>query len=472
MNSVIPNFAPIVPEIFLMSMACLILLVTAFTDESKRAIPYWLTQASLVVAALLTVKGSTGSSVYTFNNMFVQDSMADTLKLVLYAILLVVFVYSRRYLKDRNMFRGEYFVLGLFGLVGMMVMVSAASMLTIYLGLELLSLSLYAMVALNRDSLRSTEAAMKYFVLGAIASGMLLYGISMIYGITGTLDLQQIKATIPNLGADNLILVFGLVFVVVGLAFKLGAVPFHMWIPDVYDGAPTAVVMYISSAPKLAAFAMIMRFLVGGLEPMFHSWQEMLTILAILSMGLGNVIAIAQTSMKRMLAYSTISHMGFFLLGIISNSGNGYSSSMFYVLVYAVMSMGVFGMLTLMSSKGIECEDIKDLQGLSQKHPWLAGLMLIFMFSMAGVPPTLGFYAKLLVIQSVIESGMTWLAIVSVLMAVIGAFYYLRIIKVMYFDSPPEGAGAPIQITTGELGLVSVNALTLEVCHRAIGGLL
>ena len=483
MNSVIPNFAPIVPEIFLMSMACLILLVTAFTDESKRAIPYWLTQASLVVAALLTIKGSTGSSVYTFNNMFVQDSMADTLKLVLYAILLVVFVYSRRYLKDRNMFQGEYFVLGLFGLVGMMVMVSAASMLTIYLGLELLSLSLYAMVALNRDSLRSTEAAMKYFVLGAIASGMLLYGISMIYGITGTLDLQQIKATIPNLGSDNLILVFGLVFVVVGLAFKLGAVPFHMWIPDVYDGAPTAVVMYVSSAPKLAAFAMIMRFLVGGLEPMFHSWQEMLIILAILSMGLGNVIAIAQTSLKRMLAYSTISHMGFFLLGIISNSGNGYSSSMFYVLVYAVMSMGVFGMLTLMSSKGVEVEEIKDIQGLSQKHPWLAGLMLIFMFSMAGVPPTLGFYAKLLVIQSAIESGMIWLAIVSVLMAVIGAFYYLRIVKVMYFDSPPEGAGAPIHISTGELGLVSVNALSLivmlffvgwliEVCRHAIGGLL
>ena len=483
MNSVIPNFAPIVPEIFLMSMACLILLVTAFTDESKRAIPYWLTQASLVVAALLTIKGSTGSSVYTFNNMFVQDSMADTLKLVLYAILLVVFVYSRRYLKDRNMFQGEYFVLGLFGLVGMMVMVSAASMLTIYLGLELLSLSLYAMVALNRDSLRSTEAAMKYFVLGAIASGMLLYGISMIYGITGTLDLQQIKATIPNLGSDNLILVFGLVFVVVGLAFKLGAVPFHMWIPDVYDGAPTAVVMYVSSAPKLAAFAMIMRFLVGGLEPMFHSWQEMLIILAILSIGLGNVIAIAQTSLKRMLAYSTISHMGFFLLGIISNSGNGYSSSMFYVLVYAVMSMGVFGMLTLMSSKGVEVEEIKDMQGLSQKHPWLAGLMLIFMFSMAGVPPTLGFYAKLLVIQSVIESGMIWLAVVSVLMAVIGAFYYLRIVKVMYFDSPPEEAGAPIQISAGELGLVSVNALSLvvmlffvgwliEVCNRAIGGLL
>jgi NADH-quinone oxidoreductase subunit N len=483
MNNVLPNFLPIMPEIFLMSMACVILLITAFTDDTKRVWAYWLTQASLVVAAWLTLRGSTGSTVYTFHNMFVQDSMADTLKLALYAILFVVFIYSRDYLKDRNMLRGEYFVLGLFGLIGMMVMVSAASMLTIYLGLELLSLSLYAMVALNRDSLRSTEAAMKYFVLGAIASGMLLYGISMIYGITGSLELQQIRASITGLGPDNLILVFGLVFIIVGLAFKLGAVPFHMWIPDVYEGAPTAVVMYVSSAPKLAAFAMIMRVLVGGLEPMSHSWQEMLIILSVLSMGLGNVIAIAQTNMKRMLAYSTISHMGFFLLGIISNSGNGYSSAMFYVLVYAGMSMGVFGMLTLMSSKGTEVEEIKDLQGLSQKHPWLAGLMLIFMISMAGVPPTLGFYAKLLVIQSVIEADMLWLAIVSVLMAVIGAFYYLRIVKVMYFDSPSEGSAQSFQVLPGGLGLVSLNAVALivmlffvgwliELCRHAIAGLL
>lgn len=483
MNTVLPNFTPVFPEIFLMSMGCIILLITAFIGENKKALVYWLTQGSLVVAAWLTIHSSTGSTVYTFHNMFIQDAMADVLKLALYGILFVVFVYSQDYLKDRNMFRGEYFVLGLFGLVGMMVMISAASMLTIYLGLELLSLSLYAMVALNRDSLRSTEAAMKYFILGAIASGMLLYGISMIYGVTGSLDLQQIKATVANLDPDNQIVMFGLVFIVVGLAFKLGAVPFHMWIPDVYDGAPTAVVMYVSSAPKLAAFAMIMRVLVGGLEPMFHSWQEMLIILSILSMGLGNVIAIAQTSLKRMLAYSTISHMGFFLLGIISNSNNGYSSAMFYVLVYAVMSMGVFGMLTLMSSKGVEITEIKDMQGLSQRHPWLAGLMLIFMFSMAGVPPTLGFYAKLLVIQSVIEGGMVWLAITAVLMAVIGAFYYLRIIKVMYFDSPPEEGGKAVQVSPGELGLVSVNALALivmlffvgwliEVCHRAIGGLL
>jgi len=483
MNNVLPNFLPIVPEIFLMSMACVILLFTAFTGTAKRVWVYWITQASLVVAAWLTLRVSTGSTVYTFHNMFVQDSMADVLKLAMYGILFMVFVYSREFLKDRDMLRGEYFVLGLFGLVGMMIMVSAASMLTIYLGLELLSLSLYAMVALNRDSLRSTEAAMKYFVLGAIASGMLLYGISMIYGITGSLELQQIKVSITNLGPDNLILVFGLVFIIVGLAFKLGAVPFHMWIPDVYDGAPTAVVMYVSSAPKLAAFAMIMRVLVGGLEPMVHSWQEMLIILSILSMGLGNVIAIAQTNIKRMLAYSTISHMGFFLLGIVSNSSNGYSSAMFYVLVYAVMSMGIFGMLTLMSGKGTEVQEIRDMQGLSQKHPWLAGLMLIFMISMAGVPPTLGFYAKLLVVQSVIEAGMLWLAVVSVLTAVIGAFYYLRIVKVMYFDSPAEGSEQQFQVLPGGLGLVSLNALALivmlffvgwliELCRHAIAGLL
>jgi len=483
MNNALPNFQLLLPEIFLMSMACIILLITAFTNERRMSISYWLTQASLVIAAWLSISGNTGSTVYTFHNMFVQDSMSVVLKLVLYGILLVVFFYSRNYLKDRNMFRGEYFVLGIFGLIGMMVMISAASLLTIYLGLELLSLSLYAMVALNRDSLRSTEAAMKYFVLGAIASGMLLYGISMIYGITGSLELQQIKATISHVGNDNLILIFGLVFIVAGLAFKLGAVPFHMWIPDVYDGAPTAVVTYVSSAPKIAAFAIVMRVLIGGLEPLSHSWQEMLIVLSILSMALGNIIAIAQTSLKRMLAYSAISHMGFFLLGIISNSTNGYGSAMFYVIVYAVMSMGIFGLLTLMSGKGVEIEEISDLQGLSQNHPWIAVLLMIFMFSMAGVPPTLGFYAKLLVIQSVMDSGMIWLAILAVLMAVIGAFYYLRIVKVMYFDAPAEGGSKAIEIPAGELGLVSINALSLvamlffvgwliEVCQRAVSGLL
>lgn len=482
MNSALPNFAPLIPEIFMFSMACLILMVTVFAGDRNRSLVYWLTQLTLVVTGWLTVTGMTGSAVYTFNNMFVQDVMSDVLKLAMYGIVFMVFVYSRNYLKDRNMFQGEYFVLGLFGLVGMMVMVSAANMLTVYLGLELLSLSLYAMVALNRDSVRSTEAAMKYFILGAIASGMLLYGMSMIYGMTGTLELQGVKAQVATLGPDNLILIFGLVFIIVGLAFKLGAVPFHMWIPDVYDGAPTSVVMYISSAPKLAAFAMVMRLLVGGLESLASSWQDMLIILAILSMGLGNVIAIAQTNIKRMLAYSAISHMGFFLLGIISTSSNGYSSAMFYVMVYAVMSMGAFGLLTLLSSKGTELTEIADLKGLNQRHPWYAAIMLVFMFSMAGVPPTFGFYAKLMVVQSVVEVGMLGLAIAAVLMAVIGAFYYLRVIKVMYFDAADEGAPA-IEMRPETGGLLSINALALivmlpfvgwmiELCRRAIAGLI
>ncbi len=482
MNSVIPDFVPLIPEIFVFSMACLILMVDTFSGDRDRASAYWLTQLTLVVAAWLSITGMTGSTVYAFNNMFIQDAMGDILKVVMYGILFIVFVYSKDYLKDRNMFRGEYFVLGLLGLVGMMVMVSAASMLTIYLGLELLSLCLYAMVAFNRDSARSTEAAMKYFILGAIASGMLLYGMSMIYGMTGSLDIQEIKASVGELGPDNLILIFGLVFIVVGLAFKVGAVPFHMWIPDVYDGAPTAVVMYVGSAPKLAAFAMIMRLLVGGLESLATSWQDMLIILAILSMGLGNVIAIAQTSIKRMLAYSAISHMGFFLLGIISTSDNGYSAAMFYVMVYAVTSMGVFGMLTILSTKGNDIESIDDLKGLSQRHPWYAMLMLLFMFSMAGVPPTFGFYAKLLVVQSVIEVGMVWLAVAAVLTAVIGAYYYIRVIKVMYFDPADESADS-IQAPADVTGLLSVNALALvamlpfvgwliDLCRQAISVLL
>jgi len=482
MTTALPNFAPLVPEIFMFSMACLILLVTVYAGERNRQLSYWLTQITLVVSAWLSIRGMGGPAVYVFNNMFVHDPMGDVLKTVMYGIVFVVFLYSRDYLRDRDMFRGEYFVLGLFGLVGMMVMVSAGSMLTIYLGLELLSLSLYAMVALNRDSIRSTEAAMKYFILGAIASGMLLYGMSMIYGMTGTLDIQAVKTAVEKMGPDNLILIFGLVFIVVGLAFKLGAVPFHMWIPDVYDGAPTSVVMYISSAPKLAAFAMVMRLLVGGLEALASSWQDMLIILAVLSMGLGNIVAIAQTSIKRMLAYSAISHMGFFLLGIISTSSNGYSSAMFYVIVYAIMSMGAFGLLTLLSSKGADVQEINDLKGLNQRHPWYAALMLLFMFSMAGVPPTFGFYAKLLVIQSVIEVGMVGLSIVAVLMAVIGAYYYLRIIKVMYFDAADESAQS-IQVRIESSGLLSINALMLvlmlpfvgwliELCRRAIAGII
>jgi NADH-quinone oxidoreductase subunit N len=466
----LPNFAPAISEMVVLTMACIILMVDLVLSDRSRVVSYLLAQATLVSVTLLTLAGMSSASVSTFNGMYVQDPMGDVLKLVMYGAVFIAFVYSRDYIRLRNMFRGEYFVLGLFGLLGMMVMVSASHFLTIYLGLELLSLSLYTMVAMNRDSGDSTEAAMKYFVLGAIASGMLLYGMSMLYGATGTLEIAAVKQAISNMQADNIILVFGLVFVVVGLAFKVGAVPFHMWVPDVYHGAPTSVALYISSAPKIAAFAMIMRLLVGGLDAMVASWQGMLIILAVLSMGLGNLVAISQSNIKRMLAYSAISHMGFFLLGILSGTDNGYGSAMFYVLVYAVMSLGSFGIIILLSRQGFEADSLDDFKGLSRRSPWAAFLMLLLMFSMAGVPPTIGFYAKLMVIQSVIDAGLLWLAIVAVLMAVIGAYYYLRVIKLMYFDQPettePIIAGADMR------AVISINALALILVLPWVGTLI
>jgi NADH-quinone oxidoreductase subunit N len=466
----LPNFTPAIPEMFVLTMACVILMVDLLLTDKSRVVSYLLAQATLVGAFLLTLSGMTTTSVSTFHGMYVQDRMGDLLKLMMYVAVFIAFVYSRDYIRLRNMFRGEYFVLGLFGLLGMMVMVSASHFLTIYLGLELLALSLYAMVAFNRDSGNSTEAAMKYFVLGAIASGMLLYGMSMLYGATGTLEVSGVKLAISNMQPDNIILVFGLVFVVVGLGFKVGAVPFHMWVPDVYHGAPTSVALYISSAPKIAAFAMIMRLLVGGLDGLVESWQGMLIILAVLSMGLGNLIAISQTNIKRMLAYSAISHMGFFLLGILSGTDNGYASAMFYVLVYAIMSLGGFGIIILLSRQGFEADSLDDFKGLAKRSPWVAFLMLILMFSMAGVPPTIGFYAKLMVVQSVIDAGLLWLAIVSVLMAVIGAYYYLRVIKLMYFDQPettePIVAGADMR------AVLSINALALLLVLPWVGTLI
>jgi len=480
MTAAMPNFLPVAPEIFVFSMACVILLVDLFLSDARRGVTYLLTQLTLIGAAVLTVKGMSAAAVMTFNGMFVGDALANVLKLAIYGVTFFGFAYSRDYLRERGMYRGEYFVLGLFGVVGMMVMASASHFLTLYLGLELLSLCVYAMVALQRDSGQSTEAAMKYFVLGAMASGLLLYGMSMLYGMTGSLEISAVRKAIEGLSADNLILVFGLVFVVVGIAFKLGAVPFHMWVPDVYHGAPTAVTVYLGTAPKLAAFALVMRLLVGGLEGLAVSWQSMLIILAILSMAAGNVIAIAQDNIKRMLAYSSISHMGFFLLGIVSVSQNGYSSALFYVVVYAVMSLGAFGMVILLSRAGFEAERLDDFKGLNQRSPWHALLMLLVMISMAGVPPTFGFYAKLLVIQSVINASMIWLAIVAVLLAVIGAFYYLRVIKLMYFDDADDKApvGGPADVRV----LMGINALALvllipwvgvlmEVCRAAIRAL-
>jgi NADH-quinone oxidoreductase subunit N len=458
------------PEILVFSMACVILVVDLFLTDRSRIVSYLLAQATLVAAVALTLWGMTDSSIHVFNGAYIRDPMADVLKIAIYAAVFVAFVYSREYLGERDLFRGEYYVLGLFGLCGMMVMVSAGSFLTLYLGLELLSLNLYTMTAFNRDSALSTEAAMKYFVLGAIASGMLLFGMSMLYGATGSLDLATVHAAIGKLSPNHIVLIFGLVFVVVGVAFKVGAVPFHMWIPDVYQGAATPVVVYIGSAPKIAAFAMIMRLLVGGLGDLSASWQDMLIILAILSMGVGNVIAIAQTNIKRMLAYSTISHMGFFLLGILSATDNGYGSSMFYVLVYALMSLGTFGVIILLSRRGFESEWLEDFRGLGQRSPWAAFLMLLLMFSMAGVPPTLGFYAKLMVIQSLVDQGLVWLAIVAVLMAVIGAYYYLRVVKLMYFDEPADAPA--IEAHSDMRAVLSLNAIGVIALIPWVGALI
>jgi NADH-quinone oxidoreductase subunit N len=394
---------------------------------------------------------------HIFHNMFVDDLMSDVLKLLTYLAVSMMLVYSRLYLTLREMFSGEFMVLTLFATLGMMVMISASHFLTLYLGLELLSLSLYAMVALHRDSAVATEAAMKYFILGALASGLLLYGMSMLYGATGSLELGTVSNAIYTGDANKTLLVFGLVFVVSGMAFKLGVVPFHMWLPDVYQGAPTAMTMLIGSAPKLAAFAFTARMLVSGLQPLLQHWAGMLTILAIASIALGNITAIAQTNLKRMFAYSTIAHMGFMLLGFISGDQEGYGSAMFYAVTYVLMSLGGFGMIMLLSRMGFEADNLDDFKGLNQRSPWLAFMMLILMFSMAGIPPTVGFYAKFSVLNAVVQTGHTWLAIVAVLFSLIGAFYYLRIVKLMYFD-PPE-SHAPIIFGQDTTLLISVNGL-------------
>ena len=467
-NFVVPNLLPAAPEIFLTVMALVILMIDLLVKDSRRTVTFVLTQLTLIGCAAIQFATSTGEITYTFSNMFVDDLMSDLLKLFLYMTMVIVMFYSRGYVIDReSMNKGEYYVLALFATLGMMVMISANHFLTIYIGLELLSLSLYAMVAMNRDSVVSTEAAMKYFVLGALASGLLLYGMSMIYGATGTLEITGIAERLYGGGVNKSVLVFGLVFLVSGLAFKLGVVPFHMWIPDVYHGAPTSVTLLIGSAPKLAAFAIVMRLLVNGLITMAADWQAMLVILSVLSMAIGNLAAIAQTNLKRMLAYSAISHMGFMLLGIVTGvvSGdaryalNAYSSAMFYVIAYVLMSAGTFGMILLMSRAGFEAEEIEDFKGLNKRSPWFAGIMLMLMFSMAGVPFFIGFFAKFSVLQAVVAAGYMWLAIVAVLFSLIGAFYYLRVVKVMYFDAPADDTplSAPLDMRI----LISANGLAV-----------
>jgi NADH-quinone oxidoreductase subunit N len=469
-NFVVPNLLPAAPEIFLAVMALAILMIDLLVKDSRRTVTFVLTQLTLVGCAAIQFATSTGEITYTFSNMFVDDLMSDLLKLFLYMTVVIVMFYSRGYVMDReSMNKGEYYVLALFATLGMMVMISANHFLTIYIGLELLSLSLYAMVAMNRDSIASTEAAMKYFVLGALASGLLLYGMSMIYGATGTLEITGIAERLYGGGVNKSVLVFGLVFLVGGLAFKLGVVPFHMWIPDVYHGAPTSVTLFIGSAPKLAAFAIVMRLLVNGLITMAADWQAMLIILSVLSMAIGNLAAIAQTNLKRMLAYSAISHMGFMLLGIVTGvvggdaryALNAYSSSMFYVIAYVLMSAGTFGMILLMARAGFEAEEIDDFKGLNKRSPWFAGIMLMLMFSMAGVPFFIGFFAKFSVLQAVVAAGYMWLAIVAVLFSLIGAFYYLRVVKVMYFDAPADDS--PLTAPLDMRILISANGLAVAL---------
>ena len=469
MNPALNSLMPLLPEIFVFSMACVILVVDLFLSEKRRFLICGLTLLTLVGAALLTLHGF-GTGGVAFQGMFIGDALADTLKLAIYLLVFFVLIYSRDYLHSRALYRGEYFVLTLFAVTGMMVMASAGHFLTLYLGLELLSLSLYSLVAFQRDSGTATEAAMKYFVLGALSSGMLLYGMSMLYGATGSLEISVVLKVIGAMSPDNMILIFGLVFVVVGLGFKLGAAPFHMWLPDVYHGAPTSVTLFLGTAPKLVAFALFIRLLVGGLEPLAAHWQQMLVILTILSLATGNIIAIAQTNIKRMLAYSTIAHMGFFLLGMLAAGPNGYASALFYMLIYSVMSLGAFGMIILLSRQGFEADSLDDFKGLNRRSPWFAFLMLLFMFSMAGVPPTAGFYAKLLVIQAAIEAGFMWLAVIAVLFSVIGAYYYLRVVKLMYFDVAQDEA--PLQAGADMRTLLSLNALALLAVTPWIGALM
>ena len=479
------SWLAVYPEIVLLVMACVIALVDLWVKSPRRTATYVLTMLTLaVVAALEGVYASSGNTFYGFGNMVVSDAMGNWLKCFATIAVMVTLVYSRPYAADRDMLRGgEMFTLSMFALLGMFIMISGNNFLVIYLGLELLTLSSYALVALRRDNATATEAAMKYFVLGAMASGFLLYGLSMLYGATGSLDIGQVFKAVLSGQVKHQVLVFGLVFVVAGLAFKLGVVPFHMWIPDVYQGAPTAITLMIGSAPKLAAFAITMRLLVDGLLPLAIDWQQMLAVLAIGSLLIGNLAAIAQTNLKRLLAYSTISQMGFVLLGLLSGVINGqvnsavaenaYSASMFYVVTYVLTTLATFGVILLLAREGFESEEISDLAGLNQRSPLYAGVMAICLFSMAGIPPLVGFYAKLAVLQSLLASGQTAyiaLAVFAVVMSLIGAFYYLRVVKVMYFDAPltATSVSAPLDVRF----VLTLNGALVLVLGLLPGGLM
>lgn len=460
MTSYLSLLAPAAPEIVLLALVSIVLVADLFIDDSRRMTTYFLSQLALLITLLVLVVAPHGGPVYTFHNMYVDDTLGRTLKVLVLVAVSLVFAYSKTYAEQRDMLKGELFTLMLFSTLGMMVLISANHFLTLYLGLELLALCQYALVAMQRDSARASEAAMKYFVLGALASGLLLYGMSMIYGATGgQLGLQAVAQALAAPGVDHGLAAVGTVFIVAGLAFKLGVVPFHMWVPDVYEGAPTVMTLFVGTAPKIAGVAFFVRMLGEGLAPLSHDWQQMLVIMAVLSMALGNITAIAQTNIKRMLAYSTISHMGFVLLGILAASQQGYAAATYYSVAYTLMGLAAFGMILLLSRAGFEAENLDDFKGLNRRSPWFAFVMLLVMISMAGIPPSVGFFAKLSVLRAALDAGFTWLVVVAVLLSLIGAFYYLRVIKLMYMDEPVDQA--PIEGDLDLRVLLSLNGLAV-----------
>ena len=465
------------PEIFLGLAACAILMLDLLLNDAQRRWTGVLAVISLVLTAVLVAIQPIPLKIVALGGLFELDHMAQLLKIVTLLIVAAVFVYSTDYLQRRAILKGEYYVLGLFSTLGAMVLISAGSLITLYLGLELMSLCLYAMVAFDRESGIAAESAIKYFVLGSMASGTLLYGMSIVYGVTGSLELGAIAAAVHHGLGGNIGLIFGIAFLIVGVGFKFGAVPFHMWIPDVYEGSPTCVTVFIGTASKLAAFALAMRLLPEALAGSQADWSQMLVVLAVLSMAIGNIVAIAQTNIKRMLAYSTISHVGYVLLGILSGTAQGYQASMFYMISYVLVAAGTFGVILLLARQGFESDKIDDFRGLNARSPWFAGMMAILMFSLAGLPPFIGFWAKLGVIQAVLGVDYIWLAVVAVLFSVVGAFFYLRIVKLMYFDDPTETSSIGGSMLMR--AVLSVNALLafglgvipgqlLQLCQRAL----
>jgi NADH-quinone oxidoreductase subunit N len=465
------TYLPILPELFVLSMSCIILLIDLYCGQKYQNLTYSLTQLTLLSAAAISLYLFDAPTVTLFSQHFILDKTASLLKILVYAMGFACFVYGRHYIKLRQMPNGEYYVLGLLCLLGCMVLVSANSFLTLYLGIEILSLPLYALVAIRKDSAVASEAALKYLVMGTLASGILLYGISLFYGATGQLILPAVKEHLSTLSIEhNLVLTMGLVFVVVGIAFKLGAVPFHMWIPDVYEGAPDSVTLFISGAPKLASLGLALRLLVDAMPALVIHWQPMLIIIAVLSMALGNIVAIVQNNIKRMLAYSAIAQIGYISLGLVAATPEGYAAAIFYMINYVIMAIGAFGIMVMLSKSGFEAEDVNDFKGLNTRNPWLAFMMLLIMFSLAGIPPMVGFFAKLGVLQALINADKIWLAAVALVFAIIGAYYYLRVVKVMYFEAPDDPSR--VSIAKDSQVMITINGLALLVLGLFPGSLL